>query len=47
MMGCLEKALKRVIIAKLLSCKQILFGGCSVPKNCPNYVDSQSHKKSL
>ena len=20
---------------------------CSVPKNCPNYVDSQSHKKSL
>ena len=22
-------------------------GYCSVPKNCPNYVDSQSHKKSL
>ena len=20
---------------------------CSVPKNCPNYVDSQSHKKYL
>ena len=27
-----------------LFCKEL---GCSVPKNRPNYVDSQSHKKSL
>ena len=27
--------------------KPLQKGDCSVPKNRPNYVDSQSHKKSL
>ena len=32
-------------VAETLAKKPLPY--CSVPKNCPNYVDSQSHKKSL
>ena len=43
----LEVRAKFVFQFKYFSIRENLVGYCSVPKNRPNYVDSQSHKKYL
>ena len=44
---CIDKSYIFYVFYIFDSAKVIFFSMCSVPKNRPNYVDSQSHKKYL